>query len=172
MSMIAASAALRGDAWHTLFDGSDAVISLLVIFFLRNNNHHEKDVRQLGALISFILLLIAIAGVAFAGIEKIVSGIVLEPWLIVIGGLIGVGVGKITLYFAEFVPPYRRTKTHHLAHAHVHMDYLISWGVVASGVVVSIFDTPKVDGVIGLLIAAYLAYSFLPKYYRIIIGSH
>lgn len=165
---ITGSAALKGDAWHTLFDGSDALISLVVIFFLHTTNLRESVVRRRGAILSLILLIIAIVAVAFSASKRLLSGIVYDPWLIAVGGTIGVLVGRLTLYFAGFVPPHRRTLTHHMAHAHVHMDYLISWSVVVSGVGVWVFDIPRLDGIIGLLIAGYLAHSFLPKYLGLI----
>lgn len=162
------SAALRGDAWHTLFDSSDAITSLAVIFFLQTTNLRESVVRKRGAILSLVLLVIAILAVAISAAERLITGNVLEPWLIAIGGVVGVLIGKLTLFFAGLVPHHRRTLTHHMAHAHAHMDYIISWGVVASGILVWVFNIPRLDGVIGILIAGYLARSFIPKYTSLI----
>ena len=168
MGSIAESAALHGDAWHTLFDGSDAILSLLVLFFIRHTNRCENDIRQKGAMISLCLLAIAIASIGIAAYQKFSGDIVSDPRFMVLGGVVGIVVGQMALYFSSYVPFHRRTKTLHMAHAHVHMDYLNSWGVVISGLLVWFLGVPQIDGAMGALIAIYLAYSFLPKYFSLI----
>lgn len=169
MGSIAGSAALRADAWHTLFDGSDAILSLLVLFLIRHTNHSEDDIRQKGAVISLLLLVVAIVNIGVAAYQKFSGDIVSDPRFIVLGGMVGIVVGRAALYFSSYIPSHRRTKTLHMAHAHVHMDYLNSWGVTVSGLLVWFLSIPQIDGAMGAAIAVYLAYSFLPKYFSLIV---
>lgn len=165
---LANSASVRADAWHTLFDGADIMIASVVLIVVKRWYWNEDRTRGNGALVAFILLTFAIASVAWVGVEKIAHGAGANPELTIVGGCLGVLIGKIATHLTGRTPPSARSINHELVHGHVHTDYLISWGVALSGALQFFPGTAIVDGLFGIFLAAYLAYEFLPRYYRVL----
>lgn len=167
----ASSVALAGDAWHTLYDGADNLLWLLVVILIRAFAFDEHRTRDVGAIIAFFLLVFAVGIVSYASIGKLVDPTPTDPVVMLFGGLLGVILGIAGVGIARITPKERRSVNHQLALGHVLQDLLVSVGVCVAATCMLLLDAPHIDGIVGLLIAIYLAFSFLPRYFRILMGK-
>lgn len=177
VGLIAGSIALIGDALHNTSDA----FSILIAVIAFKIGHKKADKRYtfgfkraetIGGFVNLILLFVAGFYLAAEGIGRLI-----QPQVIDGGMIIGVSVlalfidgitAKLSHHGSEHNTNLRMVFLHNLA------DALGSVGVIVSGLCVVFWNVYWVDGVIALIIAAYMIYQSIlsfPKIVRILMNA-
>ena len=141
------SAGLVSDAGHNLSDVLTLILSLIAITTAAS---HPKRSRTIG-IINAVLLLVAVAFIAFESIAKLISPDSVEGSVISITAGIGIVVNGVT---ALLLMKDRHDDTNiRASFLHMLSDTLVSVGVVISGFVINWTGWTMIDPIISLSIA-------------------
>ena len=169
--IIAGSIALIGDALHNTSDAFSILIAVVAfkIGHRKASGRYTYGFRRaeiIGGFVNLILLFIAGVYLAIEGIGKIIAPQPIDGWIIIcvsiIALIIDAATAKLSHHGSEHNTNLRMVFLHNLA------DALGSLGVIISGLCVVYFDINRVDGVIALLISAYMIYQSLMSFPRVV----
>ncbi len=153
--VFADSLALIADAWHNLSD----VVSLLLAWgasFLasrpatQRRTYGLRRVTIMASLISAVLLLFALGGIAWEAIERLSAPSPVEGIVIIIVAAVGVVINTATALL--FVSGQKHDLNIRGAYLHMAADAAVSMGVVIAGVAIILTDWLWIDPLISLLI--------------------
>ena len=169
--IIAGSVALIGDALHNTSDA----LSILIAVIAYKIGHRKaspkytygfKRAEIIGGFVNLILLFISGCYLLVEGIERLIAPQPIDGMLIVVISvlalLIDTATAKISHRHAHHNTNMRMVFIHNLA------DALGSVGVIVSGLCVMWFDIYRLDGIIALLIAAYMIFQAVVSFPKIV----
>jgi cobalt-zinc-cadmium efflux system protein len=160
--LAADSLALIADAGHNLSD----VMSLMLAWgasYLATKNPTRKrtyglrKVTIMASLVSSVLLLVALGGIAWESIERLFSPKPVDGVIIIIVAAIGVVINTATALL--FVKGQKHDLNLRAAYLHMAADAAISFGVVVAGVAIMITGWVWLDPVISLFIVVVILIS-------------
>lgn len=167
--IIGGSVSLIGDALHNTSDAFSILIAVIAFKIghkkaTKKYTYGFKRAEVIGAFVNLILLFISGLYLIIEGIERLISPRPIDGWLIIWISLFALVVdaatAKISHCHAHHNANMKMVFLHNLA------DAFGSIGVIFSGACVVLFDIYFIDGLIALLIAAYMifqaALSFKP----------
>ncbi len=169
--IIAGSIALIGDALHNTSDAFSILIAVVAfkIGHRKASGRYTYGFRRaeiIGGFVNLILLFIAGVYLAVEGIGKIIAPQPIDGWIIIcvsiIALIIDAATAKLSHHGSEHNTNLRMVFLHNLA------DALGSLGVIISGICAVYFGLNRVDGVIALLISAYMIYQSLMSFPRVV----
>ncbi|MBQ1611928.1 MAG: cation transporter [Alphaproteobacteria bacterium] len=169
--IIAGSIALIGDALHNTSDAFSILIAVVAfkIGHRKASGRYTYGFRRaeiIGGFVNLILLFIAGVYLAVEGIGKIIAPQPIDGWIIIcvsiIALIIDAATAKLSHHGSEHNTNLRMVFLHNLA------DALGSLGVIISGLCAVYFGLNRVDGVIALLISAYMIYQSLMSFPRVV----
>jgi cobalt-zinc-cadmium efflux system protein len=159
--VMAASVSLIGDALHNTSDAFSILIAVIAFKIGKKKavgryTYGFKRAEVLGGFVNLILLFVAGAYLAVEGIEKLISPAEVDGpiiiWVSVAALIIDTLTAKLSHHSSEHNSNMRMLFLHNLA------DALGSVGVIVSGLCVIYFDVYWVDGLVALMIAAYMIF--------------
>ena len=169
--IIAGSVALIGDALHNTSDA----LSILIAVIAFKIGHRKasgkytygfKRAEIIGGFVNLILLFISGCYLLIEGIERLIKPQEIDGMLIVIISvlalIIDAATAKISHLHAHHNTNMRMVFIHNLA------DAFGSVGVIISGLCVMWFDIYRLDGIIALLIAAYMIFQAVISFPQIV----
>lgn len=171
VGLIAGSIALIGDALHNTSDA----FSILIAVIAFKIGHKKADKRYtfgfkraetIGGFVNLILLFVAGFYLAAEGIGRLIQPQVIDGGMIigvsVLALLIDAATAKLSHHGSEHNTNLRMVFLHNLA------DALGSVGVIISGICVVFWNVYWVDGVVALIIAAYMIYQSVLSFPRVV----
>lgn len=175
--IIAGSVSLIGDALHNTSDAFSILIAVIAFKIGRKKADSKytygfKRAEVIGGFVNLILLFISGAYLVVEGIGRLVSpqpiegGIII--WVSVLALIIDAATAKLSHHGSEHNSNMRMVFLHNLA------DALGSVGVIVSGLFVIWLDIYWVDGLVALMIAAYMIYQSVlsfPKLANILMNA-
>lgn len=148
------SLALIADAGHVLLDASAALIAIAVSLVVLRNPNAERTTRRIGFVVAIALLALIAARTAIEAVDRLVA-----PQVVFGAGVIPAALlGAYGNYLQHRVlvgggeNPTRRAM-----HLHVRADLAMSVGVACSGFVVILTSWHRVDAIVSLGIALWIA---------------
>ncbi len=175
--VISGSMALIGDALHNTSDAFSILIAVIAfkIGHKKADNKYTfgfKRAEIIGGYTNLILLFVAGVYLAVEGIERLINPQTINGsiiiWVSVVALIIDGITAKLSHHGAGHNTNMRMVFLHNLA------DALGSVGVIISGLFVLYFDIYWVDGVVALIIAAYMIYQSIltfPKVVNILMNA-
>ncbi len=169
--IVAGSVALIGDALHNTSDAFSILIAVIAFKIghkkaTKKYTYGFKRAEVIGGFVNLILLFISGFYLIVEGIERLVSPHPIEGWLIiwvsVLALLVDAATAKISHHHAHHNSNMKMVFIHNLA------DAFGSIGVILSGICVVLFDIYFVDGLIALLIAAYMIFQSVVSFKPIV----
>lgn len=157
--ILAGSIALIGDALHNTSDALSILIAVIAfkIGYKKANDKYTygfKRAEVIGGFINLILLFISGCYLAVEGVGRLIQPENIQGemiiWISVLALIIDAFTAKISHHDAHHSHNMKMLFIHNLA------DAFGSIGVILSGVCVLLWDAYRVDGVIALIIAAYM----------------
>lgn len=175
--IIAGSVALIGDALHNTSD----TLSILIAVIAFKIGHRKasskytygfKRAEVIGGFVNLILLFISGCYLVFEGIERLIKPQPIDGytiiWISVLALIIDAATAKISHHDAHHNSNMKMVFIHNLA------DAFGSVGVIISGICVIWLGIYRIDGIIALLIAAYMmvqAVLSFPKIVNILMNA-
>lgn len=159
---LADSLALIADAGHNLSD----VLSLMLAWgaYYLSKKHPSKKrtyglrkVTIMASLVSAVLLLVALGGIAWESIERLLSPQSVNGLIIIVVAAIGVGINTATALL--FVKGQKHDLNIRAAYLHMAADAAISLGVVIAGVAIIVTGWLWLDPIISLFIVVVILLS-------------
>ena len=157
--LVAGSIALIGDALHNTSDALSILVAVIAfkIGYKKADEKYTYGFRRaetIGGFINLILLFISGVYLAVEGIGRLIrpeqiDGMMIV-WISVLALIIDVATAKISHHGAHHSHNMKMVFIHNLA------DAFGSIGVIVSGVCVMMWQVYSVDGIIALMIAAYM----------------
>lgn len=169
--VIAGSVSLIGDALHNTSDAFSILIAVVAFRIGRRKaagryTYGFKRAEIVGGFVNLVLLFVAGVYLAVEGVGRLISpepvdgGIII--WISVLALIIDAATAKLSHRGSEHNTNMRMVFLHNLA------DALGSVGVIVSGLFVVYFDVYRVDGVVALLIAAYMIYQSVLSFPKVV----
>lgn len=169
--IIAGSVSLIGDALHNTSDAFSILIAVIAFKIGRKKadgkyTYGFKRAEVIGGFVNLILLFIAGAYLLVEGVERLISpqeidgGIIV--WVSVAALIIDAATAKLSHHGSDHNTNMRMVFLHNLA------DALGSVGVIISGLCVMWFGVYFVDGLVALMIAAYMIYQSVVSFPKIV----
>lgn len=169
--IISGSMALIGDALHNTSDAFSILIAVIAfkIGHKKADNKYTfgfKRAEVIGGYTNLILLFVAGVYLAVEGIERLINPQTINGsiiiWVSVVALVIDGITAKLSHHGAGHNTNMRMVFLHNLA------DAFGSIGVIISGLCVLYFDIYWVDGVVALIIAAYMIYQSILTFPKVI----
>jgi len=169
--IIAGSVALIGDALHNTSDALSILIAVIAFKIGRRKaspkyTYGFKRAEIIGGFVNLILLFVSGAYLLVEGICRLLKPQAIDGMMIVVISILALiidtATAKISHRDAHHNTNMRMVFVHNLA------DALGSVGVIVSGVCVMWFDIYRVDGIIALMIAAYMIIQALLSFPKIV----
>ena len=169
--IISGSVSLVGDALHNTSDAFSILIAVIA-FKIGNKKatsrytYGFKRAEVIGSFVNLILLFISGLYLLIEGIERIIFPRQIDGWLIIFISILALLVDAITAKIS-----------HHDAHSNTNMkmvflhnlaDAFSSLGVIISGIFVLLFKIYYIDGIIALMIAAYMIFQSVVSFKPIV----
>lgn len=156
------SLGLLSDAGHNLSDVFSLILSLVAFKFSKEKSTPQYTygfgkMTVLAALINSFILLLAIGGIGYEAIHRLLNPKPLEGGTIAIVAGIGIVVNTVTAYF--FMLDKDKDLNVKGAYLHLMADALVSLGVVVAGVLIMYTDWIWLDSLISFVIMGVLLYS-------------
>ncbi len=157
--LLADSLALIADAGHNLSD----VMSLMLAWGAshlatkhptRKRTYGLRKVTIMASLISAILLLVALGGIAWESVERLSSPQPVDGVIIIVVAAIGVVINTVTALL--FVKGQKHDLNIRAAYLHMAADAAISLGVVVAGIAIMLTGWLWLDPVISLVISVVI----------------
>lgn len=175
--IIAGSVSLIGDALHNTSDAFSILIAVIAFKIGRKKADNKytygfKRAEVIGGFVNLILLFISGIYLVVEGISRLITpepiegGIII--WVSVLALIIDAATAKLSHHGSEHNSNMRMVFLHNLA------DALGSVGVIISGLFVIWLDIYWVDGLVALMIAAYMIYQSVlsfPKLVNILMNA-
>ena len=169
--IIAGSVSLIGDALHNTSDAFSILIAVIAFKIGRKKadgkyTYGFKRAEVIGGFVNLILLFIAGTYLLVEGVERLISpqeidgGIIV--WVSVAALIIDAATAKLSHHGSDHNTNMRMVFLHNLA------DALGSVGVIISGLCVMWFGVYFVDGLVALMIAAYMIYQSVASFPKIV----
>lgn len=175
--IIAGSVSLIGDALHNTSDAFSILIAVLAFKIGRKKANHKytygfKRAEIIGGFVNLILLFISGVYLVAEGIGRLIAPEPIEGeiiiWVSVLALIIDAATAKLSHHGSDHNSNMRMVFLHNLA------DALGSVGVIVSGLCVVWFDIYLVDGIVALMIAAYMIYQSVlsfPRFVNILMNA-
>ncbi len=175
--IIAGSVSLIGDALHNTSDAFSILIAVVAFKIGRKKadsryTYGFKRAEIIGGFVNLILLFISGVYLLIEGISRIITPEPIEGeiiiWVSVLALIIDAATAKLSHHDSDHNTNMRMVFLHNLA------DALGSVGVIISGLCVVWFEIYFIDGVVALMIAAYMIYQSVlsfPKVVRILMNA-
>lgn len=169
--ILAGSIALIGDALHNTSDAFSILIAVVAfkIGHRKAEGRYTYGFRRaeiIGGFVNLILLFIAGIYLAVEGIEKLIFPQPIDGWIIiwvsVVALIIDAATAKLSHHGSEHNTNLRMVFLHNLA------DALGSLGVIVSGLCAVYLGINRVDGIIALLISAYMIYQSVMAFPKVV----
>jgi len=169
--LIAGSVSLIGDALHNTSDAFSILIAVIAFKIghkkaTKKYTYGFKRAEVIGGFVNLLLLFISGLYLVVEGIERLIAPQQIDGWLIiwisVFALLIDALTAKISHYHAHHNSNMKMVFVHNLA------DAFGSLGVILSGICIVLFDVYFVDGIIALMIAAYMIFQSVVSFKPIV----
>lgn len=169
--VVSGSVALIGDALHNTSDALSILIAVLAfkIGARKASAKYTYGFKRAEVIGGFVNLLLLFISGCYLLVEGVVRLIAPEPidglatiGISVLALLIDAATAKISHHDAKHSTNMKMVFIHNLA------DALGSLGVIVSGFCVLMFDVYRVDGVVALLIAAYMIFQAVKSFPQIV----
>lgn len=164
------SLALLSDLAHTLFDGADAFLSLLILKIVRKHPNSEYQVRTMGAKIACAMLIFVVYGIIFEGVSRLANPEPINSFYMIFGASANILVNTYVAWFSHRIPEAERTSTHAQLSLHALSDLLVSVIALVAAILISVTGKTGVDGVAAILVGIYIAWKLLPRSFERIAG--
>ncbi len=169
--IIAGSVSLIGDALHNTSDAFSILIAVIAFKIGRKKADHKytygfKRAEIIGGFVNLILLFISGVYLIVEGIGRLISpepiegGIII--WVSVLALIIDTATAKLSHHGSEHNTNMRMVFLHNLA------DALGSVGVIISGLFVVWLNIYWIDGLVALMIAAYMIYQSVLSFPKVV----
>lgn len=169
--IIAGSVSLIGDALHNTSDAFSILIAVIAFKIGRKKADHKytygfKRAEIIGGFLNLILLFISGVYLIVEGIGRLISpepiegGIII--WVSVLALIIDAATAKLSHHGSEHNTNMRMVFLHNLA------DALGSVGVIISGLFVVWLNIYWIDGLVALMIAAYMIYQSVLSFPKVV----
>ena len=160
--LAADSLALIADAGHNLSDVMSLMLAWGASYLAtkhptRKRTYGLRKVTIMASLVSSVLLLVALGGIAWESIERLFSPKPVDGVIIIIVAAIGVVINTATALL--FVKGQKHDLNLRAAYLHMAADAAISFGVVVAGVAIMITGWVWLDPVISLFIVIVILIS-------------
>ena len=169
--ILGGSVALIGDALHNTSDAFSILIAVIAYKIGQKKSDKTftygfKRAEIIGALVNLILLLVSAGYLVVEGIQKLISPTDINGHLIIYVSIIALIIDAATAKLS-----------HHGSHHNSNMKMLFlhnladafgSLGVIVSGLCVIYFGWYFVDGIIALMIAAYMVFHAVASFPKIV----
>lgn len=175
--IVAGSVSLIGDALHNTSDAFSILIAVIAFKIGRKKADNRytygfKRAEIIGGFVNLILLFISGMYLLIEGVGRIITPEPIEGeiiiWVSVLALIIDAATAKLSHHDSGHNTNMRMVFLHNLA------DALGSVGVIISGLCVVWFGVYFIDGVVALMIAAYMIYQSVlsfPKVVRILMNA-
>lgn len=169
--IISGSVALIGDALHNTSDAFSILIAVIAFKIGQKKANKKytygfKRAEIIGGFVNLILLFIAGLYLSVEGIERLINPEQINGKLIIIVSIIALMIDIITVKLSHHGSKHnlnmRMVFWHNLA------DVFGSVGVIISGVFVVLFQINYIDGLVALVISAYMIYHAYKDFPRIV----
>ncbi len=156
------SLALLSDAGHNFSDVASLVIALMALRLSRKAEDTTftfgyRKATILASLVNSILLILAVVGILYESVQRIIKPEIIEGRWVMIIAFVGIIVNGSTAWLMK------KDSTSDLnakgAYIHLLADALVSVGVVLSGALMSIMEWYWLDPIISIIIALVILYS-------------
>ena len=160
--LIADSLALIADAGHNLSDVLSLILAWGASYLATKNPTHKRTyglrkVTIMASLLSAVLLLVALGGIAWESMERLSSPQPVDGTIIIIVAAIGVAINTATALL--FVKGQKHDLNIRAAYLHMAADAAISLGVVVSGIAIILTGWLWLDPFISLFIVIVILIS-------------
>ena len=169
--IVAGSVSLIGDALHNTSDAFSILIAVIAFKIghkkaTKKYTYGFKRAEVIGGFVNLILLFISGLYLIAEGIERLIIPQKIDGWLIILVSVLALIVdaltAKISHHDAHHSANMKMVFLHNLA------DAFGSLGVILSGVSIVLFDVYFVDGVVALIIAAYMIFQSVVSFKPIV----
>ena len=169
--IVAGSVALIGDALHNTSDALSILIAVIAFKIGRKKacgkyTYGFKRAEVIGGFVNLILLFISGSYLLIEGIERLIKPEVIEGqiiiWISVLALIIDAATAKISHHDAHHNSNMKMVFVHNLA------DAFGSIGVIVSGLCVVGFGVYRVDGIVALIIAAYMIFQAIISFPKMV----
>lgn len=153
------SLALLSDAGHNLSDVVSLALSLLAFKLAKikptsSYTYGYKKSTILVTMINGVILLIAIGGIGYEAVQRLVNPEPLPGRTVAMVATIGIVINSVTAYL--FFKDQEKDLNIKGAYLHMVADALVSLAVVAGGVIITFTNWYWVDSAMSLLVAAVI----------------
>ena len=153
--LVADSLALIADAGHNLSDVMSLMLAWGANYLATKHPTHKRTyglrkVTIMASLLSAVLLLVAMGGIAWESLERLSSPQPVDGAIIIVVAAIGVVINTVTALL--FVKGQKHDLNIRAAYLHMAADAAISLGVVVAGIAIMLTGWIWLDPVISLLI--------------------
>jgi len=160
--LLADSLALIADAGHNLSDVMSLLLSWGAYYLAKkhptkNRTYGLRKVTIMASLVSAILLLVALGGIAWESVERLSSPQPVDGMIIIVVAAIGVLINTATALL--FVKGQKHDLNIRAAYLHMAADAAISLGVVIAGIAIIVTGWLWLDPVISLFIVVVILLS-------------
>ncbi len=169
--IVAGSVSLIGDALHNTSDAFSILIAVIAFKIGHKKatpkyTYGFKRAEVIGGFVNLILLFISGIYLVVEGVERLIAPKHIDGWVIiwisVLALIIDAATAKISHHSAHHNANMKMVFVHNLA------DAFGSIGVILSGICVILFDVYFVDGIIALIIAAYMIFQSVVSFKPIV----
>jgi cobalt-zinc-cadmium efflux system protein len=153
--LLADSLALIADAGHNLSDVMSLMLAWGASYLATKHPTHKRTyglrkVTIMASLVSAVLLLVALGGIAWESVERLSSPQPVDSLIIIVVAAIGVVINTATALL--FVKGQKHDLNIRAAYLHMAADAAISLGVVVAGIAIMLTGWIWLDPVISLFI--------------------
>lgn len=149
-AIISGSMTLLADSFHVFIDGGATIVSLVVARAVLNG-YNEKAVRSIGGKINASFLVVVGLWMIFEAISQMKDHHVASGVMLFFSVL--TGVGNLWQHRALNSGGRCQHITHKSMNAHVISDFLMSIGVVVTGIAIQVTGQPAIDTYVSMAIA-------------------
>lgn len=169
--IISGSVALIGDALHNTSDAFSILVAVLAfkIGAKRANSKYTYGFRRaevIGGFINLILLFISGCYLAVEGVGRLISPQQIDGKMIIVISVLALVIDALTAKISH----HGAHHNHNMKMVFVHnlADAFGSLGVIVSGICVLLWGVYRIDGIIALVIAAYMIWQAIASFKPIV----
>ncbi|MBQ9235832.1 MAG: cation transporter [Alphaproteobacteria bacterium] len=169
--IISGSVSLIGDALHNTSDALSILVAVIAfkIGYKKADTKYTygfKRAEVIGGFINLILLFISGCYLAVEGLDRLITPQEIQGEMIILISILALVIDAATAKLSH----HDAHHNHNMKMLFVHnlADALGSVGVILSGVCVLLWDAYRVDGVIALMIAAYMIWQSIVSFKPIV----
>ena len=169
--IISGSVALIGDALHNTSDAFSILVAVLAfkIGAKRANSKYTYGFRRaevIGGFINLILLFISGCYLAVEGVGRLISPQQIDGKMIIVISVLALVIDALTAKISH----HGAHHNHNMKMVFVHnlADAFGSLGVIVSGICILLWGVYRIDGIIALVIAAYMIWQAIASFKPIV----